>query len=54
MGKEYENLENKVMIKSTSPARDLIIMCVNKDKIINTIQIREPIILEDILDQKIN
>ena len=54
MGKEYANLENKVIIKSTSPDRDLIIMCVNKDKNINMIQIREPIIFEDILDHTIN
>ena len=51
MGNEYANLENKVIIKSTSPDKDLIIMCVNSDKNINMIQIREPIIFEDILDQ---
>ena len=53
MGNEYANLENKVIIKSTSPDRDLIIMCVNNDKNINMIQMREPAIFEDILDQKI-
>ena len=47
-GNEYANLENKVIIKSTSPDRDLIIMCVNKDKNINMIQISEPIMFEDI------
>ena len=51
MGNEYENLENKVIIKSTSPDKDLIIMCVNSDKNINMIQMSEPIIFEDILDQ---
>ena len=51
MGNEYANLENKVIIKSTSSDRDLIIMWVNNDKNINMIQIREPIIFEDILDQ---
>ena len=51
MGNEYANLENKVIIKSTSPDKDLIIMWVNSDKNINMIQIREPIIFEDILDQ---
>ena len=51
MGNEYANLENKVIIKSTSPDRDLIIMCVNSDKNINMIQMREPIIFEDILNQ---
>ena len=50
MGNEYANLENKVIIKSTSPDKDLIIMWVNNDKNINMIQIREPIIFEDILD----
>ena len=34
-GNEYANLENKVIIKSTSPDRDLIITCVNRDKNIN-------------------
>ena len=48
IGKEYANLENKVIIKSTSPDRDLIIMCVNRDKNINMIQIKEPIMFEDI------
>ena len=47
-GNEYANLENKVIIKSTSPDRDLIIMCVNRDKNINMIQINEPIMFEDI------
>ena len=51
IGNEYANLENKVIIKSTSPDRDLIIMCVNRDKNINMIQIKEPIMFEDILDQ---
>ena len=51
MGNEYANLENKVIIKSTSPDKDLIIMWVNNDKNINMIQIIEPIIFEDILDQ---
>ena len=51
MGNEYANLENNVIIKSTSPDKDLIIMWVNNDKNIKMIQIREPIILEDILDQ---
>ena len=51
MGNEYANLENKVIIKSTSPDKDLIIMCVNSDKNINMIQMREPIIFEGILDQ---
>ena len=51
MGNEYANLENKVIIKSTSPDKDLIIMWVNRDKNINMIQMREPIIFEDILDQ---
>ena len=32
MGNEYANLENKVIMKSTSPDRDLIIMWVNNDK----------------------
>ena len=54
MGNEYANLENKVIIKSTSPDKDLIIMWVNNDKNINMIQIREPIIFEDIFDQTIN
>ena len=49
IGNEYPNLENKVMIKSTSPERDLIIICVNKDKNINIIQIKEPIIFEDMV-----
>ena len=48
MGNEYANLENKVIIKSTSPDRDLIIIWVNSDKNINMIQMREPIIFEDI------
>ena len=51
MGNEYANLENKVIIKSTSPDKDLIIMWVNSDKNINMIQMREPIIFEDMLDQ---
>ena len=51
MGNEYANLENKVIIKSTSPDKDLIIIWVNSDKNINIIQMREPIIFEDILDQ---
>ena len=51
MGNEYANLENKVIIKSTSPDKDLIIMWVINDKNINMIQIKEPIIFEDILDQ---
>ena len=51
MGNEYANLENKVIIKSTSPDKDLIIMWVNSDKNMNKIQMREPIIFEDILDQ---
>ena len=51
IGNEYANLENKVIIKSTSPDRDLIIMCVNRDKRINMIQIKEPITFEDISDQ---
>lgn len=50
-GNEYANLENKVIIKSTSPDRDLIIMCVNRDKKIKMIQINEPIMFEDIYDQ---
>ena len=50
-GNEYPNLENKVIIKSTSPDRDLIIMWVNRDKNINMIQIKEPIMFEDIWDQ---
>ena len=54
MGNEYANLENKAIIKSTSPDKDLIIMWVNSDKNINMIQIKEPIIFEDILDQIIN
>ena len=49
MGNEYANLENKVIIKSTSPDKDLIIMCVNSDKNINMIQMREPTMFEDIL-----
>ena len=53
MGNEYANLENRVIIKSTSPDRDLIIMWVNIDKNINMIQMREPIIFEDILGQTI-
>ncbi len=53
MGNEYANLENKVITKSTSPDKDLIIMWVNRDKNINMIQIREPTIFEDILDQVI-
>ena len=51
MGNEYANLENRVIIKYTSPDKDLIIICVNSDKNINMIQMREPIIFEDILDQ---
>ena len=51
MGNEYANLENKVIIKSTSSDNDLIIMWVNSDKNINMIQMIEPIIFEDILDQ---
>ena len=47
-GNEYANLENKVIIKSTSPDKDFIIMCVNKDKNINMIQIKEPIMFDDI------
>jgi hypothetical protein len=47
-GNEYANLENNVIIKSTSPDKDFIIMCVNKDKNINMIQIKEPIMFEDI------
>ena len=54
MGNEYANLENKVIIKSTSPDKDFIIMCVNKDKNINIIQIKEPIMFEDIWDQILN
>ena len=53
IGKEYANLENNVIIKSTLPDRDLIIMWVNKDRNINIIQIREPIMFEDIRDQLI-
>ena len=53
-GSEYANLENKVIIKSTSPDKDFIIMCVNKDKNINMIQIKEPIMFEDIWDQILN
>ena len=53
-GNEYPNLENKVIIKSTSPDKDFIIMCVNKDKNINMIQIKEPIMFEDIWDQILN
>ena len=53
MGNEYANLANKVIIKSTSPDRDLIIICVNSDKNIKMIQMREPIIFEDISDQTI-
>ena len=51
MGNEYANLENKVIIKSTSPDKDLIIIWVNNDKNIKMIQMREPIMFEDILDQ---
>ena len=54
MGNEYANLENKVIIKSTSPDKDFIIMCVNSDKNIKMIQIREPIMFEDIWDQTLN
>ena len=54
IGNEYANLENKVIIKSTSPDKDFIIMCVNKDKNINIIQIKEPIMFEDIWDQILN
>ena len=54
MGNEYANLENKVIIKSTSPESDFIIMCVNTDKKINMIQIREPIKFEDITSLKLN
>ena len=46
--------KNKVIIKSTSPESDFIIMCVNTDKKINMIQIREPIKFEDITSLKIN
>ena len=49
MGNEYANLENKVIIKSTSFDKDLIIMWVNNDKNINMIQMSEPVIFEDIL-----
>ena len=48
IGNEYANLENKVIIKSTSPDRDFIIICVIRDKNINMIQIKEPIMFEDI------
>ena len=48
IGKEYANLANKVIMKSTLPDRDLIIMWVNKDRNINIIQIKEPIMFEDI------
>ena len=51
MGNEYANLENKVIIKSTSTDSDLIIMCVKSYKNINMIQMKEPIMFEDILDQ---
>ena len=51
MGNEYANLENKVIIKSTSFDKDLIIMWVNSEKNIKMIQIREPIIFKDILYQ---
>ena len=54
IGNEYANLENKVIIKSTSPDKDFIIMCVTKDKNIKMIQIKEPIMFEDILDQRLN
>ena len=53
MGNEYANLENKVITKSTSPDKDFIIIWVNNDKNMNMIQMREPMIFEDILDQKI-
>ena len=36
-------------MKSTSPESDFIIMCVNTDKKINTIQIKDPIKFEDII-----
>ena len=36
-------------MKSTSPDSDFIIMCVNTDKKINMIQIRDPIKFEDII-----
>ena len=48
MGNEYANLDNNVIIKSTSPDKDLIIMWVNSDKNIKMIQIKEPIMFEDI------
>ena len=51
MGNEYTNLENKVIMKSTSPDKDLIIIWVISDKNINMIQIRDPSIFEGILDQ---
>ena len=54
MGNEYANLENKVIIKSTSPDKDFIIMWVNSDKNIKMIQIKEPIMFEDIYDQRLN
>ena len=51
MGNEYANLENKVIIKSTSPDKDLIIIWVNNDKNIKMIKMREPIMFEDLLDK---
>ena len=36
-------------MKSTSPESDFIIMCVNTDKKINIIQIKDPIKFEDII-----
>ena len=53
-GNEYANLENKVIIKSTSPDKDFIIIWVNNDKNIKMIQIKEPIMFDDIWDQILN
>ena len=51
-GIEKTNLEKIVMIKSTSPVSDFIIIWVDTDKKINRIQIKEPNKFEDIISLK--
>ena len=46
-GIENTNLEKIVMIKSTSPLKDFMIIWVDNDNSIKKIQIMVPIILED-------
>ena len=42
-GREKTNLEKIVIIKSTSPVKDFIIVWVNNDKKIKIIQVKDPI-----------